>query len=495
MLPPVLLFLLACDGGPDTPDPKDDTGTVGDSGDTGTPDDTGAAPSTALGDAYATVHGSESYAVGNAVAFAGDDDGEGRDAAVIAASFYGSVCLVRGPPAPGPTHFDATDLCWTPEVDRDYAGTALDGGRDVTGDGVPDVLVGAIANDEVGPEAGKAYVLAGPHLGGSLADATAHLLGESKGDYAGTTTVLLGDIDGDGQGDLLVGAPSNEGGGSGAGRAYLFRGPVSAGTWGLGQAWATITGEGPAAELAGEPPHGAPAAGDGVGSVACAAGDFDGDGLADLFLGANGNELGGSDAGAGALFLGPLGEGDHALADADQLWIGASDLQYVGDQAAGPGDLDNDGLTDLMLSGDTNGAGTIWLIHGPGVAGTTRVDALPTRLEGEAVGDLAGAYMAPAGDVDGDGWRDMLISAYANDAAGEDAGAVYLVRGPVSEGVTPLSDAAWAWRGRDQADQAGRAVAGGGDLDGDARPDVLVGAPYADHDGAYAGEAYLLLGI
>lgn len=488
----MLLILLACTGAP-----TDDAPKPGDSGDTAPDtdtDDTGAGPTVgSVVDADATLYGAASDAVGSSIAFAGDDDEDGHDAVVVGASFPGRTCVWRGPLAPGAQAFAALDTCWAPEDPRDYAGQAVDGGRDVTGDGVPDLLVGAIANDEAGPESGKVYVIAGPYTGGSLADAELQLLGESASDYAGMAVVLLGDVDGDGGGDLLVGAPTNDAGGSGAGRAYLVRGPMEPGTWGLGEAWATVTGEGPAALR-----HGAPAAGDGVGSVACAAGDMNGDGLADLVLGANGNELGGNDAGAAAIFFGPVGEGDHPLQDADQLWIGEVPLQYVGDAVAAAGDLDGDGLADVLVSGDTQGAGTVWVVSGPGLPGTNPIGAATLRFEGEGIGTLAGAATAGAGDTDGDGWADVLIGAYGRDLSAldgeEDAGAAYLVRGPFPAGVIGLGDAHHAWYGRAPHDEAGRAVAGGGDLDGDGRGDVLVAAPYADTGGAFSGEVYAFFG-
>ena len=221
-------------------------------------------------------------------------------------------------------------------------------------------------------------------------------------------------------------------------------------------------------------------------------GDVDGDGLADLWLGANGNEVGGNDAGLAALFLGPVGEGDHALADADQRWIGESVMQYVGDSVAGPGDLDGDGLADLVTTSDTSLTGTTWVIFGPGTPGDSAISSAAVKITGASDGDLAGASVRGAGDTDGDGTRDLLIGAYGRDGAESDAGAAYVVAGPFSPGSIDLADVT-PWTGRNGADEAGRLVAGGGDVDGDGRADLLIGAPYADFYAIYGGEAYVVL--
>lgn len=468
-----MLLLLACTGvkAPDSGDRLD----------------TGAPPSVrTLADADAIVYGAESDAAGNAVTFGGDDDGDGKDTLVVAASFLGQVCALRAPS--GEVPIATAEVCWTPETSRDYAGTSVEGGQDATGDGVPDLLIGAIANDEVGPEAGKVYLLPGPYTSGAMGDAPVQLTGEAKGDYFGTSLAFLGDVDGDGAADLAIGAPANITGGAGGGRAYVYRGPLAVGTSGADTAWATITGIGTTKAVF----HGAPAAGDGVGSVLAGPGDVDGDGLADLWIGANGNEEGGNDAGLAALFLGPIGEGDHALADADLRWIGESDQQFVGDSVAGPGDLDGDGRADLVTTSDTNASGTTWVFFGGAIGTSGTISDADLRIDGELTGDLAGAAVKGAGDTDGDGSLDLLIGAYGRDLSGSESGAAYVVPGPFAAGTLSLADIE-PWAGRTGADEAGRAVAGGGDMDGDGRTDVLIGAPFADSYAIYGGEAYLVL--
>ncbi len=480
----MLLLFLACAGSNADAEPPEDTAET----------EHPVGPRvTSLADAAASFYGGPSYGVGNAVAFAGDEDGDGADVAVVVASFAGLICVVRGPPDSGSRPIGAADACFTAEADLDYAGQALDGGRDLTGDGVPDLLVGAIGSDDAGPESGKTYLLPGPLTGGLLGDADVMFVGESKSDYSGSAVVLLGDIDGDGAEDLAIGAPANEGGGNGAGKAYVFRGPFEARTTGLGEADAEVVGEGPAALL-----HGAPAAGDGVGSVLARAGDVDGDGLSDLLLGANGDESGGADAGAAAVFLGPVADGAVPLADADRLWIGDVPAQVVGDSVAGVGDLDGDGRDDVLVGGDTGAAGSTWLVLG--TDGSGPISGASVRFDGEALGDMTGSAAAGAGDTDGDGWRDLVIGAYGRDAPAweapaVDVGAVYLLHGPFSAGVVSVGTAREVWLGARPSGEAGRALAGGGDMDGDGLPDLLVGAIYADTGGAYGGEAYVILDL
>lgn len=140
-------------------------------------------------------------------------------------------------------------------------------------------------------------------------------------------------------------------------------------------------------------------------------------------------------------------------------------------------DICDDGV-DQDCSGDEVGCTSV----NPSVA---------TLFTGEAAGDNAGMSMAGAGDVNGDGFEDLLIGARSHGYGGANAGAAYLAYGPFDEGSRDLSSADVKLYGG-AGDRAGRAVAGGGDLDGDGLPDIVVGAPNASDAGVASGAAFVV---
>ena len=363
---------------------------------------------------------------------------------------------------------------------------------DIDGDGRPELLIGA-SNEE--QSRGRSYLFwsgtAGRGGDFRLEDADAVFVGEERGDASGRWVAAAGDVDGDGRGDLLIGA-HNAGGGLGI--AYLVRGRDAAagGTLQLNQAHARFVGR---------------AAFDHLGYAIASAGDVDGDGLDDVLIGAHGDDGAGSDAGAVGLFLGRSLEsgGERSLDEADALVLGAQPGDALGRSVGSLGDVDGDGLDDLLLGalgddagGLDAGAAVLFLgadLSGGGTFGAAQAHA---RLVGEEAGDGVGYAIAGAGDLDGDGRGDALLSAYRNDRAGPNAGATYVVlAGRLAAGGTiDLADADVALLGeaRRPHDLSGWSVAWAGDVDGDGRSDVLVGAMWNDDGGYNAGKAYLVLG-
>ena len=110
---------------------------------------------------------------------------------------------------------------------------------------------------------------------------------------------------------------------------------------------------------------------------------------------------------------------------------------------------------------------------------------------GRLAWDHAGNSVAAVGDSTGDGEIDFLIGAYIEDSGALNAGAAFLVSGPVS-GVRYLTEADAGFIGEAESDLAGWSVAAPGDLDGDGQGDVLIGAPQTDISGDNAGSAYIL---
>ena len=166
------------------------------------------------------------------------------------------------------------------------------------------------------------------------------------------------------------------------------------------------------------------AAGDEAGS-ALSAGDINGDGHHDLVVGTPGY----SDGGAAFVVLGPA-PASLALTDADAILVGESSGDLAGCAVAADGDLNADGISDLLIgaAGLDDEAGGAVVFYGPR-DGTYELDDADIILEGTAPGDTAGTTAAWAGDTNGDLRDDILIGAPGHDGSGTDVGMAYLVLG------------------------------------------------------------------
>jgi hypothetical protein len=453
---------------------------------------------TSLADADAVLVGESAGDYAAILGFAGDVDGDSFDDVLVGVSCHdgagscaGAAYLVRGP-IRGERDLGTADALLMGEFSSAYAGMSVAGLGDLDGDGFDDIGVGAPGSGFGSSQPGGAYVVHGPISGSSsLGAADAFLRSESSGDWAGYRLAGRGDVDGDGELDLLVGAVDEctNGYGSGptsssdcSGAAYLVLGPVPSGSTTLSSAVG--------AKLMGT------MGGDSVG-YAVAFADTDGDGLDDVLLGAPGGNGGGANnTGGAAVFLGPV-SGSHVLSDGDGILLGEALDDYAGKVVSAAGDVDGDGYEDLLVgaegqdSGGTD-AGAAYLIAGP-VSGAMSLAGADAKVFGLARSVYRGVSVAAAGDVDGDGNDDFVVGAYGESTGEDDGGAAFLFLGPVT-GSVASNTADLFLTGEAESDMAGEFVAGGGDVDGDGIPDLLVGASLNDRGGFNAGAVFLVLG-
>ncbi len=278
-----------------------------------------------------------------------------------------------------------------------------------------------------------------------------------------------GDGDGDGQLDVVIGLAEHVVDEVVQGAAMVVRGPFPPGDTLLTNPDALLTGVWADSR---------------TGAAVAGGGDVDGDGFPDVAVGAPDIwPVGfGSTEGAVYLALGPV-TGEVAI-DTVHARFGGSGWDECGGALALDGDLNADGYADLLIGdpGDEHTCssmtcpGTVFVVYGPVASGGHHLDDADVTLSGAGGDERAGTSLAHAGDVDGDGYGDLLIGAPRGTAG---AGTVYLVRGP-TPASGDLSSADAILTGMEFDDGVGVALAGDHDLTGDATPDLLLGAPGFD---------------
>jgi len=393
-----------------------------------------------------------------------------------------------------------------------WLGWSVAGAGDVNGDGYADVIVGAYRYFSPGTvtEVGAAFIFHGSASGivarGTPSNADTRILGPllpglngREESWLGYSVAGAGDVNDDGFADVIVGAPNYDvatlaNQTKRAGAALIFLG----GTGGIpsgGSATADTMLAPSVSETGGL-----------FGKSVAGAGDVNDDGFSDVIVGAPFYETANTaeqiNEGCAFVFLGS----DEGIADggpstaATQLDSNQRDA-YLGWSVAGAGDVDDDGYADVIVgavlydAGEVDeGAAFVFLGSAAGIADGD-VSTAAAQLESDQESAKLGQSVAGAGDINDDGYADVIVGAYRYDAGETEEGAAFVFLGsaggivangnPANADVQIESNREWAW--------LGWSVAGAGDVNDDGVPDTIVGAPGYDAGLIDQGAAFVFL--
>ena len=419
------------------------------------------------------------------------------------ATVVGAACLVPGAAQAAPVDLlTGANARFDGAVAGDKIGSPASAAGDVNGDGRGDMIVSSSAQDPGGrTDAGSTYVLFGGastspvDLASTLTAAQGFRIdGGTAGDASGIAATGAGDVNGDGLDDVIVGAGlAGNNSRAASGSAYVIYGRSTSATINLGT---LTTAQGFRIDGA--------VAGDHAGDGVSGAGDVNGDGFADVIVGADKSSLDGRTAN-GTVFV-VYGSSNPGNRDLLGLTIGqgfrvdgAQDFDQLGVATDGAGDVNGDGFDDIVLGSPSaafSTGGSAWVVFGAQTAGPLDLRALsPTR--GFAVGgapfqDKLGFSVAGAGDVNGDGFGDVVLG---GPGTGATTYAIFGSASPAAVDVSTLTATQGFRIFGSPSDGVGQSVDFAGDLNRDGLADVIVGAMGADNRGrANQGSAFVIFG-
>ncbi len=397
----------------------------------------------------------------------------------------------------------------------DYSGSSVSNAGDVNGDGFDDVIIGAGGVDPNGYDgAGSSYVVFGKATGfaatldlSSLDGSNGFRLdGVAEFDYSGFSVSNAGDVNDDGFDDVIIGAKGADPNGDRSGSSYVVFG--NAGGFNASMDLSDLDGNN-GFRLDGAESF------DYSGISVSSAGDVNGDGFDDVIVGASNSGDPNSDLSNSSYVVFGKASGFSATMDLSSL-DGSNGFRldgtlgdHAGRSVSNAGDVNGDGFDDLIIGAqgaDPNGnySGSSYVVFGKAtdlMSATMNLSSLDGnngfRLDGAATYDRSGESVSSAGDVNGDGFDDVIVGA---PGAGSASGSSYVVFGKASAFDATLNlsslDGSNGFRldGEAAVDLSGISVGSARDVNGDGFGDLIIGAPDADPNGSYSGSSYLVFG-
>jgi len=413
---------------------------------------------------------------GYSVSDAGDVNGDGYGDVIVGASAYdhgegdeGRAFVYYGSDA----GLSATPD-WTAEANQAGAafGGSVSSAGDVNGDGYSDVIVGAIGYDNGENDEGRAFVYYGSAAGLSATPGwTAEV--DLAAAYFGYSVSDAGDVNGDGYDDVIVGAYNYSNGETQEGAAFVYHG--SAAGLSLTPAWSVEANRDDSW----------------LGISVNAGGDVNGDGYDDVIVGALYYDNGEEDEGRAFVF-----HGSAAGLSATPDWTAESNQYYAsfGRSVSGAGDVNGDGFSDVIIGADNydngeNNEGRAFVYHGSAAG----LSATPVwTAEADSAENNFGVSVSDAGDVNGDGYDDVIVGAYRYGNGESEEGGAFLFLGSAS-GLSAKPN--WKAESNQQSSLFGVSVSHAGDVNGDGYSDVIIGAYLYDNGEMNEGRVFVYHGL
>lgn len=413
--------------------------------------------------------------MGYSVSGAGDINGDGYDDVIVGSPQYTTNIDPEGVAFVfhGSDHGLSSSPDWLSNgIKGSRFGHSVSGAGDVNGDGYDDVIIGApyykvdFGGSGV-PQSGAVFVFHGSDIGLGE-DPAWEMLAEAPDIDFGFAVSDAGDVNNDGFDDVIVGAWKYESADEQAneGKVYLYLGGLT----GLSDTpvW-TFECNSPTASC---------------GRTLASAGDVNGDGFDDVIVGAQNYDGDFDQEGAAYLFFGNAG---GLSISPDWTIQGGQENAMLGSSVSGAGDVNDDGYDDVLVGSQGYSTGEL-ILNGATFAYYGSSTGLNTTQDwvtyGEEDGSRYGCSVHSAGDINQDGYGDVLIGSYYYGSLGSpdnqpDEGAAYLFNG----GETGLGTLpSWEGSGRKANAWFGYSVGTAGDVNGDGMEDVIIGAPYYKWD-------------